>query len=372
MKFCSLVLSCIFFINSAWGQSLHSDYNAPSGYQVKFEQQVMKFVGLWNQSATFLQLLDQIKMDKESKSFLSDLIKRSQFKGFRPPALSFNSKKNKIEFKQKEEVWPMYFLSNYPTIVLYDGNTVKEFNSHFRIQDLYKTEILEWEKSLKSKKKTSLLFLNYIINNVYADAPEVSPYSNYNQQVAEQNKADKKAMKGPKKFAKNVVMIFFGALFGFWALGNILNFAGGYIPFTPIGSSGTEKFNNKRDESFIKYPEIDKVVVQEDSEVDIQSFSCWGIGLNLYGANTVRYKIKKSNEDEESKDQRLNFTLNRSEVSAEMQGNTKLGKKLKKVDECCKHYKCEEWLKNRLKAENKDMEPEEYLEKIRPNNKSIK
>lgn len=349
MKYISIVLSFILFVQLGWGQSPNMQQS------LQLEQKLQEAVGLWNQASTYSQLAHQITKNPEDEKFLKELLKKTKMERAKPPSLEYLPRQNKFVFRQNKESFSLWSLELSPMVVLFDGKSVKTIDPQKRMRDQFKQERQWIDRELKKGKKATMIFNTLFVNKAYADPPEVSDMTAHNDDVKKLEAENKKVAHKLSSFAKTLAMIFLGGLLLFPLLFGTANF---------VLDKAAPHYGPKRDvvrrkdlkETEEKFPEIVDAVM-DDNEVEVKNFHCdsW-TQFGYKGLKTINY----SSGNEESKDNEEQFGNAKTvEMSKNKMGDN-LYKKVSALDQCCKLYRCENWLQNRMKDDNRSLSHEEF------------
>lgn len=363
MKFISILTSFVFFFNLAWGQS-------PSTEQIiQIENKLQVIVGDWNQASSYSQLLNRFANNPIDKKFLKDLLKKTRMERVKPPKLEYWPRQNKLVLSKDKESLTLWTLELGPNVVLYDGQKVKILNPNSKIKEVFKQEIFLIHEQLKKSnfKKVSVL-KSIFLNSAFADQPEVSPISSHNAEIAKQLEQNKKNEKELTGFAKLIAMIFLGGLFLFPLFFIATNFVlEKAAPF--YGPKKIEIEKEELEKTKANFPNISNELLTSD-EVEIKSFECdaWH-QIGYKGLHKVKYQIKSNLEKDNSQEENLNKSQEYEEefgsVKTVESHKVKLSdnayKKLQALDQCCKLFQCENWLKARLKDENKHKDINDFI-----------
>lgn len=352
MKYISIVLSFILFVQLGWGQSPNTQQS------LLLEQKLQEAVGLWNQASTYSQLAHQITKNPEDEKFLKELLKKTKMERVKPPSLEYLPRQNKFVFRQNKESFSLWSLELSPMVVLFDGKSVKTMAPQTRLRDLFKQESQRIDKELKKGKKAATIFNNLFINKAYADLPEVSDMSAHNAEIEKQMAENKKAAHKLSSFAKTLAMIFLGGLLLFPLLFGAANF---------VLDKAAPHYGPNRDvvrrkdlkETEEKFPEIVETVMADDN-VEIKNFRCdsWD-QIGYKGLKTVNYSF----DNEENKDHEEYFGNAKTVEMSKSKMGDNLSKKVGALDQCCKLYRCENWLQNRMKDEYRSLDQDEFKNK---------
>ncbi len=352
MKYVSIVLSFILFVQLGWGQSPNTQQS------LQLEQKLQEAVGLWNQASTYSQLAHQITKNPEDEKFLKELLKKTKMERAKPPNLEYLPRQNKFVFRQNKVSFSLWSLELSPMVVLFDGKNVKTIDPQKQIRDQFNQERQWIDRELKKGKKTAMIFNTLFVNKAYADLPEVSDMSAHNAEIEKQVAENKKAAHKLSSFAKTLAMIFLGGLLVFPLLFGTANFvldkaAPHYGPKRDVVRREDLK---KTEESFIEI--VDAVMA--DDEVEVKNFRCdsW-TQFGYKGLKTVNY----SYGNEESKDHEEQFGNAKTVEMSKNKIGDNLYKKVNALDQCCKLYRCENWLQNRMKDDNRSLSHEEFEDK---------
>lgn len=399
IKNLSLLLSMVFFFNSAWAQlipkssvpsttrssspspsmlntsvksklsaakvqSQDETFSISANQRLQLEENIKNFTKLWNQSSTLSQAIDQFGVSKEDQSFLHQVLKKEKIEAQKPVPVEYSPPTSKIVFNFAEEKKTLWVLSMSPSLVLYDRAEVLVFHNQSPIRDFF-PQYKDQFKTLplqKKKNKSKTSWNLFWIPSAYAQtttttattpsAPTIPKtfYELQNEQIAKQQEALKKVAKKQKKFTQSLLLfIGLGAGISLFAMTAT---AGFNAVKRHWGSDSYSTLQNDIDKLKPIYPEIDNNIFNGGA-IEINSFRCDTILNKNAPVRKVRYKKRLRDDGEEKSKIEVDLDLLDTPSMKEdlIKGEDKeLAQKIQTLDRCCQNIPCAKWLSERLKA----------------------
>lgn len=325
-------LSMIFMVLMRGGLAL-----AATDYRTEFTRKMNALVRHWNQAESYQVFVQKSPFSKADKKQLSAFLKKEGLLSRSPAKLEFQAEANQFIIRTDEttdsRIW---IIEIAPELLVYDGEKIFEFSSKSKMKDIL---VLPDEVS-SQPPKTSLL-----LNLWQQMVPEAqAQFLTIEQQLA----LERRYKKAADRQTRLVKTILIAGVVGFG-----VPLVGGYLwgkfahHLNPTwGHAGREKVRRDKVEAKKGFPDIEKTLFE--TEEPLVHFECEEGGQSS-PARMVRFKGKQGNFIEFD----LKGDVKKRQTLLAQQDES--GRKINKIEECCQHYPCSQWLAQRLTGSTPDI-----------------